>query len=153
MTTWTYRKIGLLAIFVLLAAVSTLWAWQMRYAVSGNVSDIMAVGVAHQRASKGEIVLVDVRRPSEWRQTGIPASGQPITMHQSGEKFLADLLAATGGRRDKPLALICATGGRTSWLLPRLKKAGFTKVYNVAEGMHGSRYGDGWLKQGLPIKK
>jgi rhodanese-related sulfurtransferase len=149
----TNKNIGLLAVLALLACVIGLWAWQMRYAVSANADDVMEVREAYERAQKGEIVLVDVRRPGEWRSTGIPAGARTITMHQNSADFLAGLLAAAGGRHDKPIALICATGGRTSWLMPHVHKAGFKTLYNVAEGMHGSRHGPGWLKKGLPVKK
>lgn len=126
---------------------------QMRYVATAAAGNFMEVREAHAKARKGEVVLVDVRRPSEWRQSGVPASGHAITMHQNGATFIAQLLAATGGSRDKPLALICATGGRTTWLQSRLRQAGFSKLINVTEGMKGSRYGAGWLKKGLPVRK
>lgn len=153
MSTWNTKKIGLAAIMLLLAGIIGLGAWQMRYAVSAEPGRHMEVRQAHAKAKSGSVVLVDVRRPSEWKASGVPASGHAITMHQSGERFLKQLLAATGGNRAKPLALICATGGRTSWLQPRLRKAGFTNLINVTEGMMGSRFGAGWLKKGLPVRR
>jgi rhodanese-related sulfurtransferase len=150
---WTAGKLGLLAIVLLFAAAAGIWAWQMRYAVSGDGGRFMEVREANARAKKGDIVLVDVRRPSEWRASGVPASGYAITMHQNAASFVKQLLAATGGRRDRPLALICATGGRTTWLQPQLRKAGFTNLFNVTEGMYGSRYGAGWLRKRLPVRK
>jgi rhodanese-related sulfurtransferase len=150
---WTVKKFGLLAIVLLLATISGIWAWQMRYAVSGDGGRFMEVREANARAKSGDIVLVDVRRPSEWRASGVPASGYAITMHQNTTGFVKQLLAATGGRRDRPLALICATGGRTTWLQPQLRKAGFTNLINVTEGMYGSRFGPGWLKKRLPVRK
>jgi len=138
---------------LLVAAIAGLFAWQMRLAVSGETGRHMEVRQAHAKAKSGEIILVDVRRPSEWKASGLPASGHAITMHQNGASFQRQLLAAAGGDRSKPLALICATGGRTSWLQSRLKKAGFTNLINVTEGMKGSRYGSGWLKKGLPVRR
>lgn len=136
-----------------LVAAAGWWTWQTRYAVSGSQGNFLEVRQAHTRAKAGEIVLVDVRRPSEWRASGVPASGHAITMHQNGRRFLAQLLEATGGDKSRPLALICATGGRTTWLQARLRQAGFTNLYNVTEGMKGSRFGAGWLKKGLPIRQ
>ncbi len=153
MRSWTTKKTGLLGIMLLLAAVIGLWAWQMREAVSGSSGNFMEVGEAHAKAKAGEIVLVDVRRPGEWRTTGIPASGHAITMHQNSAKFISQLLTATGGDKSRPLALICATGVRTTWLQARLRKAGFSNLFNVTEGMKGSRFGKGWIKKGLPIRK
>lgn len=136
----------------LLVAAAGWWAWQTRYAVSASQGNFLEVRQAHTRAKAGDLVLVDVRRPSEWRASGVPASGHAITMHQNGRRFLSQLLEAAGGDKSRPLALICATGGRTTWLQARLRKAGFTNLYNVTEGMKGSRFGAGWLKKGLPIR-
>lgn len=142
----------LIAASLMVVAAAGWWAWQTRYAVSGSQGTFMEVRQAHTRAKAGEVVLVDVRRPSEWRRSGVPASGHAITMHQDGRRFLAQLLEATGGDKTRPLALICATGGRTTWLQARLRRAGFSNLYNVTEGMMGSRYGAGWLKKGLPVR-
>ncbi len=130
-----------------------IWSWQTRHAVSGDQGRSLEVGAAHKQALAGDIVLVDIRRPSEWQASGVPASGYAITMHQDGRTFLNQLLAAAGGDPSKPLALICATGSRTAWLQPRLLKAGFTNILNVSEGMMGGRNGSGWLKKGLPVRK
>jgi rhodanese-related sulfurtransferase len=129
------------------------WAWLHRYAAEASPETIVDASSAHARASAGEIVLVDVRRPSEWKKSGVPESGHAITMHQDGAQFLAKLRRAAAGNVTRPIALICATGGRTTWLLPHLQKAGFTNVLNVAEGMFGSPHGKGWLKHGLPVRR
>ncbi|MFY0611251.1 MAG: rhodanese-like domain-containing protein [Hyphomicrobiaceae bacterium] len=147
------KRIGLLSVALLVVAAAGLWAWQTRYAVSGSQGNFMEVRQAHSKAKAGEVVLVDVRRPSEWKASGVPASGHAITMHQDGKRFLSQLLAAAGGDKTRPLALICATGGRTTWLQARLRKAGFNNLFNVTEGMKGSRYGSGWLKKGLPVRQ
>ena len=34
-----------------------------------------------------------------------------------------------------------------------LRAAGFKRVLNIREGMLGSRYGRGWLKNGLPLER
>lgn len=146
-------KISLLGVALLMVAAAGWWTWQTRYAVSGSQGNFLEVRQAHSRAKAGEIVLIDVRRPSEWRASGVPASGHAITMHQDGRRFVSQLLAATGGDKARPLALICATGGRTTWLQARLRQAGFTNLINVTEGMMGSRYGAGWLKKGLPVRQ
>jgi rhodanese-related sulfurtransferase len=114
---------------------------------------IMAPAEAHAKAISGDVVLVDIRTPEEWRQTGIPASAEAITMHQDAPKFLAALDKATGGDKTKPVALICRTGSRSAFLQAELKKAGYSRVINVAEGVVGGPAGQGWAKSGLPLKK
>ncbi len=137
--------------FVVLAAAG--WLWVNRYAAEAMPETIIDAPTAHRRATAGEIVLVDIRRPSEWKSSGVPESGHAITMHQDGATFVAKLRQVAAGNVTRPIALICATGGRTTWLLPHLKKVGFANVLNVAEGMFGSGYGQGWLKRGLPVRR
>lgn len=120
--------------------------------IGARAEKFMSVQEAYEKARKGEIVLVDVRRPKEWRETGVPEPALAITMHQSPITFQSELQAALDGDKTKPLALICARGGRTSFLLAPLEKAGFENLINVAGGMLGGRYGQGWRDAGLPTK-
>ncbi|HRY08067.1 MAG TPA: rhodanese-like domain-containing protein [Hyphomicrobiaceae bacterium] len=138
--------------YVVLLILLVVVAWRMFGPASVAAGEVMSPADAYEKSSKGEIVLVDVRTPKEWQQTGLPASGYAITMHQQGPEFLSQLDAALGGDRSKPLAIICRTGNRTGSLVGPLEKAGYTRVINVAEGMAGGRYGPGWIKAGLPLR-
>ena len=95
----------------------------------------MDAPTAHEKALKGEILLVDIRTPEEWKQTGVPASANAITMHQNGQVFLSSLLRAAGGDSKFPVAVICRTGSRSTALARPLAKAGFPNVINVVEGV------------------
>ncbi len=117
---------------------------------AGEISK-MSAPEAHEKALKGEIVLIDVRRPEEWKQTGVPVSAHAITMHQNGQNFLSGLLNVTGGDIKVPVAVICRTGNRTTKLSEPLAKAGFT-VINVVEGVVGGPRGPGWKNRGLPVR-
>lgn len=114
----------------------------------------LAADEALRRAETGELVLVDVRSPLEWRRTGLPARAVPVTIHNSGgpEAFLRAIEAAVSGDRDRPVALICASGARSRAAQSFLAARGFTHVYDIAEGMHGSRHGPGWLSRRLPTE-
>ncbi len=107
---------------------------------------------AYARASSGEITLIDVRRPSEWRQTGLPAHGEAITIHDPNglPAFVKKIATLLDNDPARPVALICASGVRSSYAEKLLEQAGFTAVYNVTEGMLGGRAGPGWLKRDLP---
>jgi rhodanese-related sulfurtransferase len=60
------------------------------------------------------------------------------------------------------ILLYCATGGRAAMAVNALAKAGFTKVYNIVNGLEGDRIDDsgsvfhgkhmrnGWKNSGLP---
>lgn len=139
--------------YIALFALVVFFAWRTFGPAPVAAGEVMSPQEAHEKASKGEIVLVDVRTPQEWQQTGLPASGHAITMHQQGPDFVAQLDKALGGDRSKPLAVICRTGNRTGSLVAPLERAGYTRVINVAEGMVGGRYGAGWIKAGLPLRK
>lgn len=103
---------------------------------------------AHARAIAGDIILVDIRRPDEWRLTGLGEGAVPLDMRR--RDFAEVLGNLTGPDRTRPVALICAAGVRSARTARRLEKAGFTNVLNVPEGMTGSAAGPGWLRRGLP---
>ena len=107
---------------------------------------------AHEKALRGEIVLVDIRTAEEWKETGVPASAHAITMHQKPQMFLSSLLSAAGGNADMPIAVICRVGSRSTALAGPLSKAGFPNVINVVEGVVGGPNGPGWKKRGLPLR-
>lgn len=106
---------------------------------------------AEQALARHELTLIDIRTPQEWRETGIAAGAIPITMHQDEQAFVAAVLRAVNGNRDAPLGLICRTGNRSAFIQQVLRNAGFTRVYDISEGMAGSRAGPGWVRRGLPV--
>ncbi|MDA1325262.1 MAG: rhodanese-like domain-containing protein [Proteobacteria bacterium] len=104
----------------------------------------------------GEMTLIDVRSPEEWRETGVPEGAKAVTIH--GPKgmagFVADATRAVGGKKDQPIALICARGWRSWRAGNALRDAGFTNVINVREGMLGNPLdGPGWLDRKLPVER
>jgi len=113
-------------------------------------SGIMSAPDALAAADRGEIVLVDIRTRGEWKQTGLAQPALAISMHEAG--FVRNLTEALGGNRANPVALICATGGRSAHMQRILATAGFTNVVDVSEGMIGSSAGPGWLRRGLPTR-
>ena len=108
---------------------------------------------AFAAAGDGKLTLIDIRTPREWQQTGVAPGATRINMlHPQGAAgFLNEVLAKVGGDRTAPIALICRTGNRTSQIQKFLQAQGFTRVYNVREGMAGSSAGPGWLARKLPV--
>jgi rhodanese-related sulfurtransferase len=108
---------------------------------------------AHERAQAGEVILIDIRQPEEWRQTGVAQDVKRVSMRQpgGGQAFAQAIYEAAGQDLNAPIVLICRTGSRTSRLVPLLKEMGFTNVVDVPEGMLGSRAGPGWIARGLPV--
>ncbi|ADC61223.1 rhodanese-like domain-containing protein [Allochromatium vinosum] len=102
------------------------------------------------KAKAGEILLIDIRTPPEWRETGVAPEAHRIDM--TDPKFLERLLQDMGGDKSAPIALICRTGNRSGYVQKQLQKMGFSQVHNVPEGMAGSRSGPGWIRRGLPVE-
>lgn len=115
---------------------------------------------AHAAALAGERTLIDVRSPREWRDTGLPDGGVPITIHgpDGWDGFLAGVLALVAGDRSRPIALICAAGNRSAAARRFLHSRGFSDVADVSEGMIGRQGASGvapsgWIRRGLPTAR
>ncbi len=111
----------------------------------------LSVTEAHVGAVSGGVVLIDIRRPDEWRKTGVGEGAQPLDMRR--EDFVEALSALVGGDKSAPIALMCARGVRSAKMGKRLSEAGFTNIIDVPEGMLGSRSGPGWLGSDVPIRE
>ncbi len=95
------------------------------------------------------LTLIDIRTPGEIARTGIAAGATALDWRKSN--FIAEVEAALGGDRSKPVALICARGVRSSYAAQLLIENGFTAVADIREGMLGSGGGPGWIRRGLPV--
>lgn len=96
------------------------------------------------------VPLYDIRRPDEWRQTGIVNGSKLLTFADGGGRVLPNFLPqfAQAVSKDEAVILICATGSRTNSLARYLiKELGYTKVYNVRHGI--SR----WIREGRPVNR
>ncbi|TMV09643.1 rhodanese-like domain-containing protein [Ruegeria sediminis] len=110
----------------------------------------LSVQDAHEGAVAGDLVLIDIRTPQEWRATGIGEGAHPIDMRRAD--FVQAMVDAAGPDRNRAIALICARGVRSARLSLELAEAGFANIVDVPEGMLGSRAGPGWVKAGLPVR-
>ncbi len=100
------------------------------------------------------MILIDIRRPEEWRETGVPRGAVMLSLerHPSGfEGFVLDLKTLLHEDLSRPVALICRTGRRTSLILPHLRKLGFNNAVHVTGGIFGNRTSTGWLAEKLPM--
>jgi len=96
------------------------------------------------------IPIYDIRRPDEWRQTGVVENSQLLTFVDGNGRvkpdFLAKFTAAVG--KDDPVILICRTGNRTDSLARHLvEQMDYTRVYNVRHGI--SR----WIRESRPVTR
>ncbi len=117
-------------------------------AANATGEGLMTVQEAHSAATSGQVFLIDIRRPDEWKRTGVGEGAHPIDMRR--KDFTDALLELTNSDKTAPVALICARGVRSRRLTARLIQAGFNNIIDVPEGMLGSGAGPGWLKSQLP---
>ncbi|MEM1342451.1 MAG: rhodanese-like domain-containing protein [Pseudomonadota bacterium] len=104
---------------------------------------------AHRAATRGDILLIDIRTPEEWQATGVGEGARMLDMRRPDFVEMLDDMAQ--GDRSRPVAIICARGVRSARLSKALTSAGFSNIIDVPEGMIGSFAGPGWLKRGLPV--
>lgn len=89
--------------------------------------------------AKKEHVLLDVREPGEWKQGYVEGAARI---------FFADLAKkANSLPKNKPIAVTCSVGNRSSIGASILKQKGFKEVYNVLGGMTA------WQTLGFPLTK
>lgn len=93
------------------------------------------------------VPLYDVRRPEEWRQTGVVAGSRLLTYVDAAGRPNPQLLPRLTGEvaKDAPIALICRTGNRTDALARELAAQGYTRIYNVRDGITR------WIGEGNPV--
>ncbi|WP_417684476.1 FKBP-type peptidyl-prolyl cis-trans isomerase [Roseibium sp.] len=92
------------------------------------------------------VPVIDIRRPDEWKSTGVIAGSHLITFFdekgQINPQFGAELQKVISGPTDE-VVFICRTGNRSSVLAKHLAdNSGFTNVGNVTNGITG------WMKDG-----
>lgn len=93
------------------------------------------------------VPLYDVRRPEEWRQTGVVEGSRTLTYVDARGRVNPEILPRIQAEvpKDAPIALICRTGNRTDSLARELAELGYTKVFNVRNGITR------WIAEGNPV--
>jgi hydroxyacylglutathione hydrolase len=92
---------------------------------------------AHLAAPERHLAVVDVRERVEWEDLGYIEGAFLIPLGKIGKRH-SEL------PRDRPLAVVCEQGIRSSTAASILLRAGFAAVANVPEGMAG------WRMAGYP---
>jgi rhodanese-related sulfurtransferase len=94
------------------------------------------------------VPLYDIRRPEEWRETGVVEGSRTLTFVDAGGRANPEFLPRFTGEvgKNDPVILICRTGSRTDKLARELmEKQGYTQVYNVRHGITG------WIAGNNPV--
>jgi hydroxyacylglutathione hydrolase len=102
-----------------------------------ELPNMTAPELARRLEAERDLVVVDVREPFEWEEGHVPGA-RHVPMRQVPDRF--DELP-----RDRPIALICRGGPRSSLVGSLLLTRGFTGLVNVWGGMTG------WMEAALPV--
>ena len=120
----------ILLIAVLLAGVAQPRA-QVVHVGSADLERLMADGVA----------VIDIRRPDEWKRTGIVEGTHPMTFFDAKgnydvEAWMSKLMPVATG--DRKVAIMCHSGGRSRPVSRFLhERMGYRRVYDVRDGIAG----------------
>lgn len=99
----------------------------------------VSIAEAKEMLDRGEVQLIDVREPHEYRGGHVPgATLIPLATVLSRAPSLSD---------DKPILFVCGVGQRSALACEYAAAAGKSKLYNLEGGT------EGWVKSGLPIEK
>ena len=96
------------------------------------------------------VVLVDIRSPDEWVETGIVEGSHTITLFGEDGRPMPDFLPKLEqiASLATPVVVICQTGYRTRIASEALtRQIGYNKVYNVTKGIVD------WIANGHPVVK
>jgi rhodanese-related sulfurtransferase len=123
--------------------------WLLSVTVAFAEAPILSALDAQDQLRAGEIVVLDIRSPEEWAETGVAEGAWPVSMHRPD--FGTHLQAIFAQYAPEQVALICATGGRSAYIAEALERNGIVGVADVSEGMMGNPRGPGWIKRGMSV--
>ena len=121
-------------------------------AITAQAEPNLSAPQAFERSNQGGLLIIDIRTPEEWRETGVIPGARRVDFYRGPDVLLKSVLQMVDGNRNAPIALVCHSGSRTIQAQRFLQAQGFTQVYNVREGMAGSAAGPGWLHRPLPVE-
>ena len=104
--------------------------------------EITEIGPADLQAKmqSGKLTLIDVRTEEEFKQGHVPsAQNIPLSKLSSSMTLLRE-------KKDDPIYLICAVGGRSYQAAQKLATQGFSQPVNIEGGTRG------WQAAGYPLE-
>jgi rhodanese-related sulfurtransferase len=115
-------------------------------AVAQTLSPALSAREAHDAAKAGRLLLVDIRTPAEWADTGVPQGAIRLDAESAG--FEVRLAGLRLDNQAKRIALIDRTGGLAASVRLKLAARGWRDLVAVRGGMLGEA---GWLAERLPV--
>jgi hydroxyacylglutathione hydrolase len=113
--------------------------WRSEELPVERVPQITVYDLAEWLEERRDVAVIDVREPSEWREGHIEGA-----LHLP---MLEALRRLDEVPRDRPKAVLCAGGLRSSTVIAALKRHGLDGFFNVTGGMTA------WLKAGHAVRR
>ena len=113
--------------------------WKTQGLPIGTVPQVSVTALAAMRDEQPDLLVVDVREPFEWDEGHVDGAVH-LPMNEAVRR-IAELPA------DRPKAVLCAGGLRSSLVISALARQGLTGWYNVAGGMGA------WVRAGYAVVK
>lgn len=111
-----------------------------------SAEDFPAIDCAQalKGAQDKTLIVIDVRTPAEWADTGVPANAK-CKMLQAPD-FADYVRSCRDAAPNLPIALFCLSGARSLKAAKAARKAGLDNLHIVRGGV------DAWRKAGLPLE-
>ncbi len=96
------------------------------------------------------VTLIDIRRPEEWKETGVIPGSELLTAFDGNGRLMPGFASGLAQRVEsgERFMLICRTGNRTSVIADALvAQAGYRDVLNVTDGIVS------WISEGRAVVK
>ncbi|MBF0256528.1 MAG: FKBP-type peptidyl-prolyl cis-trans isomerase, partial [Gammaproteobacteria bacterium] len=96
------------------------------------------------------VKIIDIRRPEEWKQTGVVKGSILLTAFDGRGRQVKDFVPELQKQvqKDEPVIFICRTGNRTGAVAMALAdQLGYSQVINVTDGITR------WIAEGNSVEK
>jgi glyoxylase-like metal-dependent hydrolase (beta-lactamase superfamily II)/rhodanese-related sulfurtransferase len=113
-------------------------SWRLEHRDVARIARVDPDGLHERREADADLQILDVREESEWRQRRIPGSVH-LPYHDVDQ-------IPDGLDPDRPIAVICESGQRSSVAASLIQRLGGRDVLHVVDGGVGS-----WARAGHPI--
>jgi len=123
------KKIVIFSLLITMIAFQSCKDYSKDVAVTGEIELISPQQVYDAIHDNNTVQLVDVRTPEEYKITHLKGS-QNICVTSDDFKEKVKTLD-----KNKPVYVYCRVGGRSADAAKKLKKMGFTKIYDMDGGI------------------
>jgi rhodanese-related sulfurtransferase len=108
-------------------------------AAKSRVKEVTPDGLEQLRAERDDLLVVDVRESSEHEQGHLPGAllVPRGILEAAADPAYPKHVPELSGARQRPIALYCATGGRSAMAAAVLEMMGFDEVYSLDGGYAG----------------